>query len=66
MWVARDRSGEIWLYSRRPIKTKFCFIADYGEYLNGKSVVSTLNRSLFPELTFENSPKEVELKFKEV
>lgn len=58
MWIARDVSGYICLHEIRPILTK-----SKDEYISkGKYMV--LNSNMFPEVTFENSPKEVELKIK--
>ena len=63
MWVARDkRTLELWLYRFKPIK----FEGDY--YYSDLSEDETsencfeLNPSMFPEVTFDNSPQEVEIK----
>lgn len=63
MWIARDRHTlELWLYKFKPIK----FEGDY--YYSDSSEDEDIDNcfqlgtSLFPEVTFENSPQEVEIK----
>ena len=65
MYIARDEDGRLSLFDVKPEK----FIP-----LNGQGTVWTvprgylnhimLSRRMFPEVTFENSPMEVELKLK--
>lgn len=55
MWIARDDYG-LWLFVNKPIKTifngdKYFFKRDTIRY--------SIDSNLFPEITFENSPKEV-------
>lgn len=50
LWIARDKSGRLSLHYERPI------------YISGKrwtNVCAVPDSSLFPEITFENSPQEV-------
>jgi hypothetical protein len=56
LWIARDKNGELYLYNTRPKKLSrfFGYNSGYDSML--------LDESLFPEVTFENSPQEVELK----
>ena len=56
LWIARDRDGFLGLYDDFPEMHAGYFVCQPG-----KDVLE-LNRKLFPELTFENSPQEVELK----
>ena len=63
LWVARDIDGGLYLYNYEPCKNKIsgkftCCIKPNGEW----SEEYELNSHLFPEVTFENSPKKVELK----
>lgn len=53
MWIARDKHGEIYLYPTKPHKYDYVFDGDDWWQID---------QNLFPEVTFENSPKEVELK----
>ena len=57
MWIARDADGELYLYPNKPIKGDYRFTCRYvyDDYI-------ALNCDDFSEVTFENSPKEVELK----
>ena len=58
MWIARDDYG-LWLFVHKPIKTilngdKYFFKRDNIRY--------SIDSNLFPEIIFENSPREVEFK----
>ena len=62
MWIARDKDGTLFIFKERP------FLEDDGEQkiwmtIGAESCIG-INFKLFPEVTFENSPKEVELKIK--
>lgn len=55
MWIARDDYG-LWLFTKEPIKTvvngdKYFFKRDNTRY--------SIDSKLFPEITFENSPKKI-------
>ena len=54
LWIARDYMGSLNLYVERPIKGTVCFY--------NVNDAMALNEDMFPEVTFENSPQEVELK----
>ena len=60
MYIARDKDGELYLYTNKPIKGDYRFTCGYvyDDYI-------TLNSDDFPEVTFDNSPQEVELKLVE-
>lgn len=55
LWIARDEDGELHLFCSKPIKSGLYWIAGFGNEL-------CINDNLFPEVTFENSPQEVEIK----
>ena len=55
-WIARDEEGALYLYDDVPEKLIKCFIQQ------GYKEVKKLSNDLFPEVTFENSPREVEIK----
>lgn len=60
LWIARDRDNSLALFKTKPINhADTCWIpredVDCGSYIN-------LQESEFPEITWENSPKEFELK----
>ena len=59
LWIARDRDNSLALFKTRPINhADLCWIpredVDCGNYIN-------LPESEFSEITFENSPKEIEI-----
>ena len=62
-WIARDYNGELWLYDHKPVIDDLNFMFIY----RGDDICKTseLNGDLFPEVTFENSPKPVEIVIKE-
>lgn len=57
MWICRSEEGLLTLHYKKP--TKF-YEECIGYYWTGHSLSLPLN--LYPEVTFENSPMEVELK----
>ena len=58
VWIARDRSGGLWMYERKPQRVGESFIQRQNSQMYG------IDDNLFPEVTFENSPMEVELVIK--
>jgi hypothetical protein len=60
MWIARDKSGLLALYKCEPKRDGDFF----SEYDTGGHYGIFINRNNFPEVTFENSPMEVELVIK--
>ena len=63
LWIARDKDGGLFLYNYEPCKNKIsgrftCCIKPNGTW----SEEYELNRHLLPEVTFENSPQQVEIK----
>ena len=57
LWIARDEEGDLWLYNRELEKKFGGFIP-----IETGCDILVLDNDLFPEVTFENSPREVELK----
>lgn len=59
LWIARDKAennkGIVCLFTKKPI-----FYAYHENQWHGEGELY-LGRDVFPEVTFENSPKEVEL-----
>ena len=53
MWIARDKCGGLFLYDSKPYR-------DNNQYKINEGLFMGING--FPEVTFENSPMEVELK----
>lgn len=61
LWIARDdyATKNLWMYNTEPIKNKTSFSCSNG------GVLFEIDKDLFPEVTFENSPQKVELKLVE-
>ena len=56
-WIARDKDGEIFLYTRKPVR-----VEEDGGYFNAPcNPLKKLEKESFPAVTWENSPQEVEL-----
>ena len=53
LWIARDKYG-LWLLETKPYIDNDMFTCEGNVY--------NIDSELFPEVTFENSPQEVELK----
>lgn len=58
LWIARHPNGKIGLYKGMPIWS----LASMEYNWNYGGFIGYLDSSTFPEVTFENSPQEVELK----
>ena len=55
-WVARDDDGLLYLYMKKP------YLITHTYYFDTEYLIGEIDKDLFPEVTFENSPQEVELK----
>lgn len=60
LWIARDKDGMLYVSEEKPQL--------YGDYFDTElgSFYSEIPSGLFPEVTFENSPQEVEIIIKKV
>ena len=58
MWIARDESGAVYLYELRPKRGLHMFISANGD----NASIYLGEKEIYPELSWENSPKQVELK----
>ena len=62
MWIARDKDGQLWIYTSKPILLddgrRFCCPNDVYDIDEQYQI----NQYLFPEVTFENSPQLMEIK----
>lgn len=72
LYIARDKNGYLYLYNNKPIRTKegteFENDYDYGyvdsiykDYLEIDKGYIEIDSELFPEVTWENSPQQVNL-----
>ena len=55
LWIARDKNDDLFLYDVEPTANSIGCWESSGNYYE-------IGWRLFPEVTFENSPQEVELK----
>ena len=56
-WVARDKDGKVFIYNSEPIRLESEFKFDGDSF--GHCV--ELHNGLFPEITWENSPKKIKM-----
>ena len=56
LWIARNKDNTLVIFQSKPFLNNI----EWDEYLNEDYMY--INEYLFPEVTFENSPKQVELK----
>lgn len=64
LWIARDKNGDMGLYSQKPIWRKVTWPSEFYDWLGeigDASFMGFLDKDSFPEVTFENSPQEVKL-----
>lgn len=57
VWVARDDDGSLWIYTTKPRKCDGMFCA------SASGDMIPIDDSVYPEITYENSPVKVKLLF---
>lgn len=57
VWVARDDDGSLWIYTTKPVEACGMF------HCSAASEMFHIDDSVYPEITFENSPIKVKLLF---
>jgi len=57
VWVARDDDGSLWIYTTKPVKGGGMFSC------SASGDMFQIDDSVYPEITFENSPIRVKLLF---
>ena len=61
LWIARDYDNTLQIFEKYPIKKENLFYPTSD--ITGKfTFYRSIPLDIFPEITFENSPQEVELK----
>lgn len=56
VWIARDKNDSLYIYDNKPsVKSDGTFTTEHG-------VSIQISSSMFPEVTYENSPKLLEVK----
>lgn len=59
IWIARDFDGSLFLYREKPINNgSRTFVAQTSQWWR-------INKENYPEVTFENSPKRLQLNLME-
>lgn len=59
LWIARDITGELCLHTKKPSVPNE---PGYAFWNTEDGLSYDINPGLFPEVTFENSPQEIEIK----
>lgn len=60
VWVARDADNSLWIYTTKPVKSDGMF------HCSASGEMFQIDDSVYPEITFENSPIRVKLLFIDV
>lgn len=58
LWIARDKDNSLFIYSKKPIKDYNFYKYDIEDVLDS----TLIPEELYPELNFENSPKQLIVK----
>ena len=63
MWIARDKDGSLWLFDVKPRREKYMWVEGSNSN-HGAAEIDVLDSGSFPfpEVTWENSPKELIIK----
>lgn len=59
LWIAREQDGDLYLFNNKPIRDEDGYWVDSVDLR--KDYLSDIDRDWFCEVTYENSPREVEL-----
>jgi hypothetical protein len=62
LWIARDKDEPLYLYGEKPKLSESSDGIWVCSQYNMPAEVMSLPIGMFPEVTFENSPQEVEIK----
>ncbi len=62
VWIARDKNGELYLYKSKPWRCK----EDTNGHFDCDEILLPMDEDMYPEITWENSPKKFELKAVEI
>lgn len=57
VWVARDEDNSLWIYTTKPAKSCGMF------HCSASGDMFQIDESVYPEITYENSPIKVKLLF---
>jgi hypothetical protein len=59
LWIARDKEGYLTLFENKPYYND---IGGFWDDVFEMPIADYLKSTLLPEVTFENSPQEIEIK----
>lgn len=59
LWIARDKNDGLFVYKEKP------YLDPYGAFDSDKGGCFVLDPKMYPEVTFENSPKKLKVLFPE-
>lgn len=62
LWIARDKSGELYIYAEKPERNGTVFYTRNVKFVNLYKSFPMLVSEMYPEVTWENSPKELIIK----
>jgi hypothetical protein len=58
LWIARDKSGSLYLFKKKPVLVTF----DGVEVFDSNEEYFEIDSHLYSSVTVENSPQQVEIK----
>lgn len=58
LWIARDKDKELYIFTEKPQLHN----NELRWYPTEESLCSELDKRMFPEITFENSPQEIKIR----
>lgn len=59
LWIARNEDGTLYLFHKQPVYNYMVEICDYM-WQHG-TIIGSIDKSYFPEVTFDNSPQKVKI-----
>ena len=59
LWIARYEDGRLALFHECPTYNYIRAINDYDWQFG--DIIGTIDKTLFPEITFENSPRKIKI-----
>ena len=63
LWIARNEDGSLWMFDDKPIKIENFWVVNHeSEKYTKPKPPKPLYDWYFQEITFENSPQQVEIK----
>jgi len=62
MKIARDKDGALYIYASKPVRREDMFSPNGEKLLTNFRMLMQINSELYPNVTWENSPKELIIK----